>query len=192
MVTSASAPTPRCPLRDSPSIRAGPARVMIAISARLYCRSRSLSRRPFADSRRQGRDDLAAIGAVHQEADDLGVGEERSAVGMVSAHRDPPRIVDAEIPLQPDGPLPGVDQARVLVFDRRDAAAGLLLDVIAVPLRPVQPAQVIADRPVGGHPHRPAEDDLADVHGQVRMRVEVIGEWPYREPNVDSSASPPP
>ena len=63
-----------------------------------------------------------------------GIRQERAAVGMVGANHDPPRVVDHQVPFQADRPLPGVNQAGVLVFDRRDAAACLELGVAAEPL----------------------------------------------------------
>ena len=64
----------------------------------------------------------------------MGVGEERAAVGVVGAHADPPGVVDAEVPLQADGPLQGMDEVLVIVRDRDHAAAGFELDVTHVAL----------------------------------------------------------
>ena len=104
-----------------------------------------------------------AVAAVHQQGDDLRVGEERAAVGVVGAQGDLPGVVDAQEPLQADRPLQGVDGVLVLVGDRHDAAAGLQLDVVAEPLPAGDPVEVLADRPVGRHARGLAEDDLADV-----------------------------
>ena len=105
-----------------------------------------------------------------------GIRQERAAVGVVGAHHDPPGIVDHQVPFQPDRPLPGVDQARVLVFDRHDAATGLHSVSLLIPFRLVDLAQVIADRAVAGHAGGLAEDDLADVDRQVGVRIDILGQ----------------
>ena len=125
---------PRWPLFLRPRRRAGPARVMIAISLSVYSRSRSASVQRSVTCGGALLEHVAAVGAVHQQANDVRVGEERAAVGVVGAHDDAPRIFDQQIPLQADRPLQGVDERFVAVLDRRDAAAGFHFDVVAVPL----------------------------------------------------------
>ena len=75
-----------------------------------------------------------AVGAVHQQADDLRIGQERAAVGMVGAHHHAPGVFDQQVPLQPDRPLQRMDERLVPVLDRRDAAAGFHFGVAAEPL----------------------------------------------------------
>ena len=117
-----------------------------------------------------------------------GIGQERAAVGVVGAQRDPPGVVHAQEPLQADRPLQGVDEVFVVVSDRHDAAARLQLDVVADPLPPRDRVEELAHGAVGRHARRLAEEDLADVDGQVRMRVHVIGQAGHV--GVDARVSP--
>ena len=140
---------------------------MMAISDSVYSRSRSASTLCSRTLAGTVLSMSCAVGPVHEQPDDLRVGQERAAVGVVGAHHDSPGILDQQVPFQPDRPLPGVDHARVLVFDRHDAAAGLHLGVAAEPLGLVDLAQVVAQRPVAGHARGLAEEHLADVDGEV-------------------------
>ena len=148
--------------------------------------SRVSSPRPVRRRTRSGRrfERVGAQAPVHQQGDDLRVGQERAAVGVVGAQRDPPGVVDAEEPFQADRPLQGVDEVLVAVRDRHDAAAGLHLDVEVDPLPARQPGEEVPDRAVGRHARRLAEEDLADVDRHARVRVHVLGQRrPRREPN---------
>ena len=70
-----------------------------------------LEHRALQHTRMDALQHFLAVGAVHQQLHDLGIGQERAAVGVVGAHGDAPRVLDEQIPLQPDRPLQGVDEA---------------------------------------------------------------------------------
>jgi hypothetical protein len=61
---------------------------------------------------------LAAVSRVHQQADNLWIGEKAGAVGMIGTQGHLPRIFYAEKPFQADGPLHCVDEILFFVFDR--------------------------------------------------------------------------
>src|SRR4051794_40711037 len=52
---------------------------------------------------------VLAEGAVHQQADQLRIGEERAAVWMIGREHQLPRILAEQEQLQPDPPLQSVD-----------------------------------------------------------------------------------
>ena len=93
---------------------------------------------------------------------------------MIRAHHDAPGIFHQQVPLQADGPLQRMDQALVLVFDRRDAAARLHFGIARKPLALIDIAQVIAQRAVAGHAGGLTEHYLAYVDRDVRMLVHVV------------------
>ena len=63
----------------------------------------------------------------------------------------------------------------VLVFDRGDAAARLHFRVRAKPLCPVDVGQVVTQWPVTRHACGFTKKNLADVDGDIGMRIHVIG-----------------
>ena len=174
---SASAPTPRWPLSRSPSSRAGPARVMIAISSSVYSRSRS-SPQHGAPHRLlvHPPDLLVAELAVHQQADQARIAQERAAVGVVGREHEPPRVAAEQEQLQADPPLQRVHVVALAVGERDDPAAGLDLGVGVDPAAVGDLAQDSRDRGVGGHRRRRAEHHLPDVGAELRVRIEVLGE----------------
>ena len=113
---------------------------------------------------------------VHQQPDDLRIAPEAAAVRMVGRQVDPPRIVDEQQQLEPDRPLDGVDEVVIAVDVRHDPAAGLVLDVQVAPLAPGELGQQVLPRAVGGDRHRIAEQDGADVAGQVLVLDEFLGD----------------
>ncbi len=65
-----------------------------------------------------------AVGVVHEQLDNLRVGEEGAAVRVVGTQRDAPRILHQQIPFQTDGPLQCVDKALLFIGNGHDTAAG--------------------------------------------------------------------
>ena len=149
---------------------------MMAISLSVYSRSRSASVERSATLRWTLLEHVPAVRAVHQQANDLRVGQKRAAVRMIGAHHHAPRIVDQQIPFQPDRPLQRVDERLVAVLDRRDAAAGFHFGVAAEPLAFEDVGKVITERAVARHAGRFAEHHLADVDRDVLVRVDVLGQ----------------
>ena len=132
--------------------------------------------RTAANLRRTRLQNVLPIGAIHQQANDLRIGQERAAVGMVGAHHHSPRIVHQQIPFEPDGPLQRMHQRFVLVLDGRDAAARFHFGIAAEPLAAVDLRQEITQRSVARHAGRFAEQHLADVDRDVGVRVDVVGQ----------------
>ena len=124
-----------------------------------------------------GLQDILPIGSIHQQADDLRVGQERPAVGMIGAHDHSPGIFDQQVPFQPDGPLQSMHQALVAVLDRRDATAGLQFRIDAEPLGAIDIVQIVTQRAVARHAGRLAKHDLSDVDGDVLVLVHILGQW---------------
>ena len=113
---------------------------------------------------------------VHQQPQDLRIPPEAAAVRMVGGQVHAPRIVDEQQQLEPDRPLHGVHELVIAVDVRHDAAAGLVLDVEVAPLAPGQLVQQMLPRTIGGDRHRVAEQDGADVAGQVLVLEEFRGD----------------
>ena len=126
--------------------------------------------------RRQPLQHLAAVVPAHQQGDNLGVGDERSAVGVVGAHRHSPRVAHQQVPFEADGPLQGVDEGLFAVRDRHDAAPALALGLAVEPLAAGHLVQEVPQRAVAGHRSRLAEHHLADIDGQVGVGVDVLGQ----------------
>jgi hypothetical protein len=76
---------------------------------------------------------ISTIGAIHEQPNYLRVGEKRTAVGMIRAHYNAPRIFDQQIPFQADRPLERMDERVVAVLNRRDPAARFHFRVAAEP-----------------------------------------------------------
>src|SRR5262245_56793068 len=121
-------------------------------------------------------DNLLAVAAIYEQADDLWISQKRTAVGMISAHHDPPGIAHQEIPLEPNGPLQRMHEALVLVLDGGDAAAGFHLGVGAEPLALIDVGEIVTERAVARHASRFAKEDLANIDGQIWMGVDVVGQ----------------
>ena len=161
-----------------PSSRAGPARVMIAISSSVYSRSRSSSStvRWIARLVRPAQLLVAEL-AVHQQADQPRVAEERAAVRVVGREHEPPRVAAQQEQLEPDAPLQRVHVVLLAVGERHDPAAGLDLGVGVHPLAAgdvAQHARTPARRRSSSW--RRPEHHLADVGAELGMRAEVLGE----------------
>ena len=146
------------------------------MSENVYSRSSSASVMRFCAPRPAACDLLLAELGVHQQPDDLRVAPEAAAVRMVGRQVDAPGIGDEQHQLEPDRPLHGVDEVMVAVDVRHDAAAGLVLDVEVGPLPAGQLVEQVLPRTVGGDRHGVAEQDRADVAGQVRVLVELFGD----------------
>ena len=78
--------------------------------------------------------------------------------------------------LQPDRPLQRVRIDLVLIGERGDAAAGLVLGVGVHPLGPAEARDHVGERRVRRHARRLAEHHLADVGADVRVGVHVLGD----------------
>ena len=175
---SASAPTPRCPLEVSPSSRAGPARVMMAISYSEYSRVLALPEAAVVEGLLVHlRHLLLAELAVHEEADELGIAHERPAVGMVGREHHAPGVLRPQEQLEPDRPLQGIGVDLVLVGERQDPAAALVLDVGVGPLGAAEAPQHVSQRGVRGHAGGAAEHHGADVRADVGVRVDELRDF---------------
>src|SRR5260370_6958090 len=108
---------------------------------------------------------LLPVGPVHEQLPDFGIGQKGAAVGMVRAHGHAPWVLDEQVPFQANGPLQGVYEALVLVFDWHDAAAGFHFGVDVSPAMASDFVKIVAKRAVAGHRGGFAEKDLADIHG---------------------------
>ena len=96
---------------------------------------------------------------------------------MIGAHHHAPRIFDQQVPLQADRPLQGVDQRSCCLYLIGAMPQPASISISAENhLRAVDVAEVIAQRSVAGHARRFAEQHLADVDGEVRVRVDVLGQ----------------
>ena len=63
--------------------------------------------------------------AVHEQADQPRVAEERAAVRVIGREDEPPRVTAQQEQLEPDPPLERVHIVLLAVGERDDAAAGL-------------------------------------------------------------------
>src|SRR5690349_17039989 len=88
---------------------------------------------------------LVSIGAIHQQANELGVRHERAAIRMVGRENQAPWIGGQEKELEADGPLERGDGAPVPVLVRDDAASRLELDVDVRPLPATALVQQVFD-----------------------------------------------
>ena len=84
---------------------------------------------------------VLAEGTVHQQADQLRVGQERAAVGVVGGQHHLPGIAAQQEQLEPDSPLQGVDVVAGPVGVGHDPAPGLDLGVVVDPLAAVEVAE---------------------------------------------------
>ena len=95
---------------------------------------------------------------------------------MISAHRNPPRIVDQQIPFQTDGPLQCMHKAAITITDRHDTAATLEFHVTAEPAAAGDFVQVVPQRSIPGHAGGFTKHYLPDIHRQIRMAVHILGQ----------------
>ena len=160
----------------SPSSRAGPARVTIAISFSVYSRaSPSASALPGQQLR------------IHLH--ELLVAERRGPSGAGSAsgyeRNDPPLGWSVESTTRHGSALSrkisspiahcSAATAALSLYDQRhDAAARLELDVDVGPPAAAALVEQVFDRGVGGDRHRRTEHHLAHVDAQLRMGVHVL------------------
>lgn len=117
-----------------------------------------------------------AVGAVHEQPDDLRIGQKGAPIGMVGAHHDPPGILHHEVPFETDGPLQAVNETFVFVFDGSDAATGFHFGVGAEPFALIDVGQIVTEWAVAGHARGFAEEHLADIDGDVFVGVHVLGQ----------------
>ena len=129
---------------------------------------------------------LVAEVAVHQQADQARVAEERTAVGVIGRQHEPPRVAAEQEQLEADPPLQRVHVVALAVGERHDPAAGLGLGVGVDPAAVGDLGQDRRDRSVSGHRRRRPEHHLADVGADLRVRAEVLGE--LRRPRTRSPA----
>src|SRR4030095_10642812 len=106
---------------------------------------------------------------VHQQADDLWIPPEAPAVRVIGRQIYPPRILDEQQKLEPDGPLNGVDCMAIAVDVRNDPTARFVLDVEIAPLATRELVQHVLPGAVGGDRHRVAKQYSAGVGRQVRV-----------------------
>ena len=112
-------------------MRAGAARVMIAISYSVYSRvDRSAARQSLPPPVDAGQL-LVAEAAVHQQPDQVRVGGERAAVGVVGGQEHAPRVPISRNSSRPIAHCSALTKFAVAVAERHDAAAGVALDVHA-------------------------------------------------------------
>ena len=115
--------------------------------------------------------------AVHQQGDDLRIGEERAAVGMIGAHRHPPGVVAQAGTTPGRSPIAGHGRAicRGYLIGTMPQPASISVSD-AEPLAMKDLMQVVAERAVAGHGGRFAEHHLADVDREVRVPVDIVGQ----------------
>ena len=130
----------------------------------------------FSDGRMYTFQHFFAARPVHEQGDDFRIGQKRAAVRMIGAHRDPPRVIDEQIPFEPNGPLQRVDAAFVFVRDWDDAAACFQFCIAREPLASVDFVQKVSQRPVAGHRRRFTEQHLPHVGREIGVGVEVVRE----------------
>ena len=117
---------------------------------------------------------LVAEVAVHEQADQPRVAEERAAVRVVGREHQPPRVAAEEEQLEPDAPLQRVHVVLLAVGERHDPAARLDLGVGVHPLAARDVAQQRGHRRVGGHRRGRPEHHLPDVGAELGMGAEVL------------------
>ena len=137
----------------------------------------SSQRAAVADGRVDPREGLAPKRLVAEELHEERVGEEVGAVGMIGGERRAPRVGESQIPLQPDRPLPGMDQALLAVADRHHATAPGEMLIVAGPGNAGGVRQMGRRLGIARHRHRVAEQHLTNVERQAGLAVEYLGEW---------------
>ena len=136
----------------------------------------SPQRTAVADGRVNPREGLAPERLVAEELHEERVGEEVGAVGMIGGERRAPRVGEPQIPLQPDRPLPGMDQALLAVADRHHATAPGEMLIVAGPGNAGGVRQMGRRLGITRHRHGVAEQHLTNVERQAGLAVEYLGE----------------
>ena len=95
---------------------------------------------------------------------------------MIGAHYDLPRIVDHQVPLQPDRPLQRVDEVFVLVLDRGNSATGFEFCIGAIPSLAADVLQKITQRTITCHAGRLSEQDLSHIDRNILVRVNILSQ----------------
>ncbi len=126
--------------------------------------------------RRQSCHPFGAQVAVHQQGEQIRIGRERRAVGMVRREEHARRIADQQEQLEADRPLDRVVEIAGPVVVRHDPAA-VRVAVDDHPLaRTRLAARVELTQQVRGDRHRLPKHDLADVDGQLLGAVHRLGD----------------
>src|SRR6185436_18726765 len=120
---------------------------------------------------------LVPIGPIHQQADQLGVGEEGSSIGMIGGEHHAPWVGGKQKELETYPPLECRDGRLLPVRIRNDAAAAFQLYVYVHPFAPAARVQEVLHRAVRRNGGGGAEHHLPHVHADFGVLIDVLDEF---------------